>query len=304
MTIFNTILALAVALLLLPAHIQAGEFKGFSMGANRADGSCKAQADWDADFRAIKSWGKGFNAVRLYSTGDCDTLANAVPAALAVGGIKILVGVWAHEGGGKFGAEKAALLSAIQKYGTAWVAAVSVGSEDLYRKEINPSRLASQIYDVRGMVQQFNKNIKVGHTDTWTAWVDGTNDVVTAACDMVIMNGFPYWQGVAIRDTFKLKTFQSSWWSTQAHVETVKPGIKSWVGETGWPTAGDHFGAAYPATTNAANYYREIACWIFGKRDISAFWFSAFDSPNSAPGVEQHFGVATPDRKLKFPLPC
>lgn len=86
-------------------------------------------------------------------------LQNAVPAAKATG-LKILVGVWATDDA-HFGRDKAALLKVIKAQGTDWIAAISVGSEDLYRKDITPQKLATQIYDVRGMVGQFNKNIKV-----------------------------------------------------------------------------------------------------------------------------------------------
>jgi len=302
---FKTIIALAATLLLLPAQIEAGKYKGFSLGANTATGACKSTADWTADFRAIKSWGKGFNAVRLYASSDCGTLANAVPAALNVG-IKILVGIWATDYN-HFSAEKAALLSAINNNNkrTDWIAAISVGSEDLYRKDISPSQLASQIYDVRGMIRQFDSSVQVGHTDTWTAWVDGANDVVTRASDMVIMNGFPYWQAVSIRDTIKLKTFQNSLWATQTRVGQVHPGIKVWIGETGWPTGGANYGSAWPAKSNLQSYYTNVACWLWPKPDIiGAFWFTAFDSPKATPDVEKYFGVATSDRKLKFTLPC
>ncbi|KAG3181760.1 hypothetical protein PC129_g25386, partial [Phytophthora cactorum] len=137
-------LTLAAALL-LPAQALAGQYKGFSLGANNAKGGCKTTADWKADFQAIKGWGKGFNAVHTYATSDCNTLANAVPAAKATG-LKVLVGVWATDDA-RCGAEEAALLKAIKAHGTSWIAAISVGSEDLYRKDITPQKLATQIYD-------------------------------------------------------------------------------------------------------------------------------------------------------------
>ncbi|KAF5025718.1 hypothetical protein F66182_2185 [Fusarium sp. NRRL 66182] len=282
MKLFGSIGALAAALLLLPGQALAGQYKGFSIGANRPDGACKYTADWKKDFQTIKSWGKGFNAVRLYASSDCNNwqlaLAKAVPAAKATG-MKILVGVWSTNDA-HFGAEKAALLKAIKAHGTTWIAAISVGSEDLYRKDISPQKLATQIYDVRGMVRQFNKNIKVGHTDTWTAWVDGANDVVTKASDM------------------------NSYWDVKRRVKAVNPKATVWVGETGWPTKGPNFNKAAATAASAKSYYNTVACWLWSQPDASAFWFTAFDTPSRSTQVEKYFGIADSNRKLKFPLTC
>ncbi|KAJ3541869.1 hypothetical protein NM208_g4403 [Fusarium decemcellulare] len=302
MKLLGSIGTLATGLLLLSGEALALTYKGFSIGANRPDGACKYTADWKADFQTIKSWNKGFNAVRLYASSDCNTLAKAVPAAKATG-MKILVGVWATDDA-HFGAEKAALLKAIKTHGTSWIAAISVGSEDLYRKDITPQKLATHIYDVRGMVRQYNKNLKVGHTDTWTAWVDGANDVVTKACDIAITNGFPYWQGVSIKDALRLKTFQNSYWNVKKRVNSVHPGIQVWVGETGWPTAGANFQNAAATTSALKSYYNTVACWLWSQTNASAFWFTAFDSPKATPEVEKHFGLADSKRKLKFALTC
>ena len=72
MKLFSTLSTLAVALM-MSGEALAGTYKGFSIGANRADGACKWEADWKKDFQAIKSWNKGFNAVRLYSADDCNS---------------------------------------------------------------------------------------------------------------------------------------------------------------------------------------------------------------------------------------
>ncbi|CVK94848.1 related to glucan 1,3-beta-glucosidase [Fusarium mangiferae] len=302
MKLFGSIGAVAAALMLLPGQALAGQYKGFSMGANRADGLCKYTADWKKDFQTIKSWNKGFNAVRLYSADDCNTLVKAVPAAKQTG-MKILVGVWATDDA-HFGRDKAALLKVIKQYGTDWIAAISVGSEDLYRKDISPDKLAQQIYDVRGMVRQFNKNLKVGHTDTWTAWVDGRNDVVTKACDIAITNGFPYWQGVPIKEALQKKTFQNSYWSVQKHVKAVNSKAAVWVGETGWPTKGANYQKAAATTASLQSYYNNVGCWLWQQKDASGFWFTAFDAPLATPEVEANFGIANKDRKLKFSLTC
>jgi glucan 1,3-beta-glucosidase len=301
MKFFSTLSTLAVALM-MSGEALAGTYKGFSIGANRADGACKWEADWKKDFQAIKSWNKGFNAVRLYSADDCNTLVKAVPAAKATG-MKILVGVWATDDA-HFGRDKKALLNAIKKHGTGWIAAISVGSEDLYREDISPQKLAQQIYDVRGMVHQYNKNIKVGHTDTWTAWVDGRNDVVTKASDIAITNGFPYWQGVPIKDAVRAKTFENSYWQVKKHVKAVNSKAAVWVGETGWPTKGPNYQKAAATTASLQQFYNTVGCWLWKQQDASGFWFTAFDTPAHSTEVEKYFGIANKDRKLKFSLTC
>lgn len=68
----------------------------------------------------------------------------AVPAAIAEN-VKIWAGVWAVDDA-KFTREKAALEFAIRTYGSAWLAGINVGSESLYRNEIDPNNLAIKIY--------------------------------------------------------------------------------------------------------------------------------------------------------------
>ena len=171
---------LASTLLALPFLLFNPVFawKGFNLPANLPTGPCKSQADWEKDFRILQSLPGHYTSARLYASSDCFTLANAVPAAIATN-TKLLVGVWT-ENNDHFNAEKQALLEAVQQYGHKWIIAVSVGSEDLYRGDTNAAALATQIYDVRGMLWSLGAgNIWVGHVDTWTAWVKPENAAVS-----------------------------------------------------------------------------------------------------------------------------
>jgi glucan endo-1,3-beta-D-glucosidase len=180
---FGTFAALAASLL----PFTSAYWKGFNIGANNPDGSCKTTAQWTEAFNKLKGLPQHITSVRLYASSDCNTLANAVPAAKNTG-IQILVGVWAEDAA-HFEAEKQALLNAISAHGKDWIIAISVGSEDLYRKDSNPNTLANRIYDVRGMVRSVGVNAEVGHVDTWNAWVDGANEVVIKASDFIGMDG-------------------------------------------------------------------------------------------------------------------
>ena len=143
-------------------------WKGFNLAAQNADGSCKTQAQWQSQFQQLAALPGRFTSVRLYAASDCNTLALAVPAALA-SGVRILVGLWTEDSN-HYNAEKQALINAINTYGSNWIIAITVGSEDLYRGDTDANTLAGQIYDVRGMVRAMGVQAEVGHVDTWTAW--------------------------------------------------------------------------------------------------------------------------------------
>jgi len=176
---FSTALtALAAALPSASAY-----WTGFNVGANNEDGSCKTQADWQTAFNKLKGLPQHITSVRLYASSDCNTLQNAVPAALATG-TQILVGVWTEDAA-HYTAEKNALQAAVNAHGHDWIIAISVGSEDLYRGDTSASALAQQIYDVRGMVRAMGVQAQVGHVDTWTAWVDNNNKAVITASDFI-----------------------------------------------------------------------------------------------------------------------
>ncbi|KAK4561441.1 hypothetical protein LTR86_004759 [Recurvomyces mirabilis] len=273
---FSTIATLAAAAL----PYASAYWKGFNVGANNEDGSCKSQQDWENAFNKLKSLPQYITSVRVYASSDCGTLANAVPAALNTG-TQLLVGVWTEDSA-HYDAEKNALAAAIQQYGHDWIVAISVGSEDLYRGDTDANTLANQIYDVRGMVRQWGVNQDVGHVDTWTAWVDDNNKAVIEASDFIGLDAYPYFQNSKISDASAV--FWSAVDATRNQVNAVSPGKWVWVTETGWPVSGPNYGDAVPSVQNAQTYWRSIACAAFDS--IHIFWYS-FQDYNSSPS----FGV-------------
>ncbi|KAF8477583.1 glycoside hydrolase superfamily [Kalaharituber pfeilii] len=277
-------------------------FSGFNLGSQRPDGSCKTQGDWEQEFKTIRSWSPNsralFDTIKIFSTNDCDALARAVPAALNAG-MKIWAGVWAVDNA-KFEREKGALERALKQYGSKWLIGVNVGSESLYRKEIDPNLLAQYIYDVKGMVQiaYGASHVPVGCADTWTSWVDGANRPVIEASDVIAMNAFPYWEGVNVEAG--LQTFQTALQNTRNAVGS-KPIV---VGETGWPSAGPAHANATPCEDCVQKYYSTTGCWLQQSGTIGWFWFSGFDEPQKFSTIEKNFGIARSDRKLKVNLTC
>ena len=169
-------------------------FRGFNLAGHLASGACRTQSDWQLAFERLATLPGSFKNVRLYASGDCDTLANAIPAALNTN-TKLLVGVWTQDAA-HFEAEKQALLNAVLEYGSEWMLAVSVGSEDLYREETSAEELVRQIWDVRGMLGSVGAGaVRIGHVDTWTAWVDLKNRAVVEASDFIGNDAYSYFEG-------------------------------------------------------------------------------------------------------------
>lgn len=81
------------------------------------------------------------------------------------------------------------------------IVGISVGSEDLYR--VTPTGIANQAGigsspdELVKYIQQTRDKLdghddlkkKIGHVDTWTAWINATNFPVTAAVDWIGMDG-------------------------------------------------------------------------------------------------------------------
>lgn len=206
-----------------PQLTQDKKNPGFNVGANNPDGTCKTTSQWETAFNKLRGLPQDVSVVRLYASSDCNTLSNAVPAALATN-TKILVGIWTEDSA-HYSAEKAALESAIHAYGRDWILAISVGSEDLYRGDTVASTLAQQIYDVRGMVRALGVQAEVGHVDTYNAWTNSANDEVIKACDFIGMDAYPYWQGSSIEDAYNV--FFQAYQETKNHVQSVGSG--AWV---------------------------------------------------------------------------
>lgn len=269
-------------------------WKGFNIGAQRPTGGCKTRDDWAKDFRTLHSLPGGFTAARVFASSDCGTLDNAVPAAIQTK-TKILVGVWT-ENADHFNAEKQALLAAVRRYGHDWIVAVSVGSEDLYRKETSAATLAAQINDVRGMLWSVGAgSVQVGHVDTWTVWVRPENEAVIRACDFVGTDGYPYWQNAGIGGSYDV--FWKSVNDVRSVVNRVKGGTWVWITETGWPVSGPARGPATPSVPNARTYWKSVACEAF--RQGHVFWYALQDYTSSP-----SFGVLDAQSRPVYDLSC
>jgi glucan endo-1,3-beta-D-glucosidase len=207
----SSLMAVAASLLATSA---TAAYKGFNYGSTFTDGSYKAQSDFEGEFNSAKNLVgpiNPFTSARLYTMiqgGTTDTPTSAIPAAISTQ-TTLLLGLWASAGQATITSEINALKAAISQYGTAFtslIAGISVGSEDLYR--ITPTGIANNAgvgaapSDITSYISQVRSAIAgtsassalVGHVDTWTAWVNGSNSAVVSACDFIGMDAYPYFE--------------------------------------------------------------------------------------------------------------
>ncbi|CAD6444798.1 3bb111ba-e939-4fb8-baf5-a77a386910da [Sclerotinia trifoliorum] len=291
--------------------------QGFNYGATNADGSYRVQADFQAAFEAANSLvgTSGFTSARLYTMiqGSTTGPTSAIPAAIA-SDTTLLLGLWASGGAAGFAAELNALKTAITQYGSAFtsrVVGISVGSEDLYRNSptgiaakagygANPADLVDYIKQVRDAISGTAlSGASIGHVDTWTSWVNGSNNAVAEALDWVGMDAYPYFQDSEANGVSEGKSlFNAALAATQSAT-----GKTVWVTETGWPVTGATAGDGVPSTANAKTYWDDVGCPNFGK--INMYWYTLQDQ-NAAGSVTPSFGIvgSTLSTTPLFDLSC
>lgn len=295
--------------------------QGFNYGSTNTDGSAVVEADFQSRFTtAQKLVGtSGFTSARLYTmiqAGTTNTPIEAISAAINTN-TTLLLGLWASAGQTNINNEIAALKSALSTYGTkltSIIAGISVGSEDLYRNSpvgienlsgvgANPADIVSYIGQVRTAVAGTGASgVPVGHVDTWTAWVNGSNADVITACDFLGVDAYPYFQNT---EANSIEAGYSVFFQAYNNTVGVAGGKPVWITETGWPVSGKTENLAVASVQNAQTYWDNVGCAIFGK--INTWWFTLQDSYPTTPSPS--FGIVgttlstTPLYNLTCPSP-
>lgn len=249
----------------------------------------------------------------MQQQGTTSDVISAIPAALAVPGTHLLLGMWASGGQAGFDAELTALKSAIATYGSRLAGittGIAVGSEDLYRESPigieNHSDVGTDAATIVNFIGQVRKalagtalkSIPVGHVDTWTAWVNGTNSPAVEASDFIGMDAYPYFQ-----NTFNNPIEQGKNLFDQAYAATKDnaQGKPVWITETGWPVSGKTENLGVPSIKNAKTYWDEVGCPLFGNTPV--YWYTLQDADPTTPNPS--FGVITAaSTKPLYDLSC
>ncbi|KZL79471.1 glucan -beta-glucosidase [Colletotrichum incanum] len=301
------------------AAATATAFQGFNYGSTFTDGRAKTQSDFESEFKtaaSLEGTNGAFTSARLYTMvqgGSTNDPISAIPAAISTK-TTLLLGLWASAGDAAFANELEALKKTVSQYGSqlnGLIAGISIGSEDLYRHSptgiangefsgAEPNTLVRYFEQVREVIKNSPlSSAPLGHVDTWTAWVNGSNKAVIDACDWIGMDAYPYFENTKPND---ISDSKQRWADALGATQGAVGGKPVWVTETGWPVSGKTVGAAVPSLENAKKFWDDVGCPMFGKTNV--WWYTFQDSSPTTPNPS--FGVigSTLTNKPLYDLSC
>ncbi|KAK6499527.1 hypothetical protein TWF506_004157 [Arthrobotrys conoides] len=316
----SVLLAVLAALTAVNAE---GQYMGFNYGAHKANYQLKFHDDFLEEFKFAQqianSNGK-FSSARLYTMiqgNEGDEPIEAIEAAIKTK-TTLLLGMWCsikpeYDPVGHVKKEISALKKAIAKYGTDFtdlVVGLSIGSEDLYRSSPmgikNKSDIGAEADDIIKYIKMVRdaiadtplKSVPLGHVDTWTAWVDGSNKGVIEALDWIGFDGYPYFQSNLPNNS--IEAAADLFWESYEATKQAVGGREVWITETGWPVDGKDMGLAKANTVDAQTYWNQIGCALFG--NYKTWWYMLRDADPIAPEIE--FGIVDAKFKPYYDLSC
>lgn len=210
-----------------------------------------------------------------------------IPVIAREFGIKTLVGAWLGDDKALIEEEIAGLIK-LAKEGYVDIAAV--GNEVLYRKDLTEEELLEYI----ARVKEALPDTTVGYVDAYYEFSACPN--ITAACDVILANCYPYWEGCHI--DYSLMHIKQMYYQA-LHAGQGKKVI---ITETGWPSQGTGLNDAQPSMENALRYFLNIQQWS-AQDDIEMFYFSSFDEAwkvGAEGDVGAYWGLWDARENLKF----
>jgi exo-beta-1,3-glucanase (GH17 family) len=230
-----------------------------------------------------------FNVLGLYSSdhGFADIVGMG-----AVTGIQVIPGCFLNNSTND-DEEVNSLINALNNFATGQnIPFAMVGSEAVSAQHVGVDTLISRITQVRNAT---GNRVPIGTAEYWGTWLD--NPSLADAVDVIMVNIYPYYEGYVIH--------QASDYTVQRlrDVQSKYSNRVALIGETGWPSEGETYGAAVANLANLEIY----AGQIFSRSMIEGFgflYFEAFDEKwkIKATGMENqgHFGLFTSQRNIGF----
>lgn len=222
--------------------------------------------------------------IRSFSCTDGNEL---IPAVAKSYGLKTMVGAWLGRDPEVNEREIAGLI-ALYKKGLVDIAAV--GNEVLYRNDLSEDELIAFIQRVKKEIN----TIPVGYVDAYYEF--SKRPRVTEACDVVLCNCYPFWEGCAFDNSLEYMK------QMYAQALAAGKGKEVIITETGWPSEGEALQGAQPGWRNARDYFVNTQLWS-ANNGIPVFYFASFDESwktSSEGAVGACWGIWDKDEKLKF----
>lgn len=201
------------------------------------------------------------NHVQWIRTFSCTEGNEQIPQLARQQGLKTLVGAWLDD---DLDNNELEISNAIAVGAAGHADIIAIGNEVLLRDELSETQLINYIERVKAAVP----GVEVGYVDAYYKFVD--HPAVTAACDVVLANCYPFWEACAAE--------YSLLYMKDMYRRAIKAaaGKRVIITETGWPNIGTAFGGAIPSTANALRYFLNTYQWA-EEDDIDIFYFAAFD---------------------------
>ncbi|HBH23564.1 MAG TPA: glycosyl hydrolase [Cytophagales bacterium] len=216
------------------------------------------------------------------------TEGNELIAKVAKGyGLKTLVGAWLCE---DEAINRKEIENLIKVTNEGHVDIAAVGNEVMYRKELTEAQLLQYIYQVKEAIP----DTPVGYVDAYYEF--GARPNITEACDVILANCYPYWEGCHI--DYSLLYMKDMYHQALGAAN----GKKVIISETGWPSEGTGLEGAQPSPENFMKYFINTQRWS-AEEDIEIFYFSSFDEAwkvGAEGDVGAYWGLWDKNEKLKF----
>lgn len=207
-------------------------------------------------------------------TFSCTEGNELIPPIAAESGLRTIVGVWLDDDLDRNEEELAAGIE-LARRGHAGV--LAIGNEVLLRDELPEERLIDYLERAKDAVP----DVDVGYVDAYFKFE--AHPAVTAACDVVLANCYPFWEGCPAEHAL---LYMKEMYRCAVRAAGGKRVI---VSETGWPNVGTPTDGAVPSFDNAIKYFIDTYRWA-EEDGVEIVWFSSFDEPWKA-GAEGDVGA-------------
>uniref|UniRef100_M4BSF5 glucan endo-1,3-beta-D-glucosidase n=1 Tax=Hyaloperonospora arabidopsidis (strain Emoy2) TaxID=559515 RepID=M4BSF5_HYAAE len=254
---------------------------------------CKSASEIQRDMYALKTV---TDKVRIYSLVDCNQAELVLPAAKKAG-LQVHLGIWTTASHNYLLQEKGKLAALIDKglYDNN-VIGLHVGSETIYREEINANTAISYMNEIRDFIRSRGKITPVTIADVIDVYND--NPWLIDAVDYVSVNQFSFWERADVKEAAAVTLDRLR----NLRIVAAKKNKKIVISEVGWSSGGFDAAAGTASPENQAKFFSDFF-QMARSRNFEYYWYVAFDSKwrvtNGGKEVEADFGVFREDDTMK-----